>query len=189
VASNIFKSVREGYAVEGVEKYYTSHGDTYINPHELFISELLTKNKNRIDYSKVLDLSCGSGEVTRTLQALGYTDMLGCDPFTAKLYREKTGYDCLEYTFTDFLLPQTLTDEHFKTRFSAIICSFALHLAPEKILYSFVQAIWQLSDALVIITPHKRPALEKLQNTQLIFEDFALTAREKKIFLKFYEQH
>ncbi len=188
MASNIFKSVREGYATEGVGKYYASHGETYINPHEIYIAELLVKNKNRIDYNKVLDLSCGSGEVTRALQTLGYKNMLGCDPFTAKLYCEKTACHCLDYAFTDFLLPQILTNPHFETPFSSIICSFALHLASEKILYSFVQAMWQLSDTLIIITPHKRPVLEKLQNTQLVFDDFTLTAREKKIFLKCYGQ-
>lgn len=188
VNAKMFKSVREGYATEGVEKYYVSHGETYVNPHEHYIDALLIKNKNRIDYSKILDLCCGSGEVTGLLQALGYKNMLGCDPFTARLYREKTGCDCLEYSFTDFLLPQTLTDTNFETKFSAIICSFALHLASEKILYSLVETLWQLSDAIVIITPHKRPALENLQHTQLFFEDFVLTERGKKIFLKCYNR-
>ncbi len=182
----MFKSVREGYSTEGVENYYAQHGDAYVNPHELFIIDLINKNESRIDYSRVLDMSCGSGEITRALQNLGYENMLGCDPFTAKLYREKTGCACLEYTFADFLLPKTLTDTHFETKFSTTICSFALHLAPEKILYSFVQAMWQLSDVFVIITPHKRPALEKLSHTQLLFEDSTLTLREKKIFLKCY---
>ncbi len=160
----------------------------YENPHEPFITTLIKQNETRLDYSHVFDVSCGSGEVTRALQNLGYKNQLGCDPFTAKLYREKTNCTCLEFTFSDFLLPQTLTDAHFETRFTAIICSFALHLAPEKILYSFVQAMWQLSDTLVIITPHKRPALENLSHTQLAFEDSTLTYREKKIFLKAYVQ-
>jgi hypothetical protein len=38
----------------------------------------------------------------------------------------------------------------------------------------------------VIITPHKRPALENLAQVQLDFEDFALTKRGKKVKLKSY---
>jgi hypothetical protein len=37
---------------------------------------------------------------------------------------------------------------------------------------------------LVIITPHKRPQLEKLDGVKLVFEDYALTERGKKVRLR-----
>ncbi len=40
---------------------------------------------------------------------------------------------------------------------------------------------------LVVITPHKRPALEELPGIELVKEDFELTERGKKVRLKQYQ--
>ncbi len=39
---------------------------------------------------------------------------------------------------------------------------------------------------LVIITPHKRPELEKLQGVELVLEDAVETVRGKKVRMKAY---
>jgi hypothetical protein len=41
---------------------------------------------------------------------------------------------------------------------------------------------------LVVITPHKRPALEELPGIELVWEDFELTERGKKVRLKVYQR-
>ena len=56
----------------GVENYYISHGNDYRNPHErkinLALRKLLFNHQNewmkQLDLSYVLDLCCGSGEMT-----------------------------------------------------------------------------------------------------------------------------
>jgi hypothetical protein len=44
----------------------------------------------------------------------------------------------------------------------------------------------QAAPLLVIITPHKRPELEKLQGIELLWEDAVETARGKKVRMKAY---
>ena len=58
------------------------------------------------------------------------------------------------------------------------------------LLFLWLELVFQLfmlSDTIVIITPHKRPELENITNVELVFEDFVLTERGKKIVLKSYK--
>ena len=194
------KAIRTEYAEKGVEEYYKTHADVYENPHFPYIKSLLQQNEHRIDYARVLDFSSGGGEVTLILSELTLSDkemshkkkdnrFIGCDPFTFKLYEKNTGYRCLPLSFEDvvkgkmtpFITPSVLIP------FSAIICSFGMHLCPEKMLYSLVYQLFMYSKNIVIITPHKRPQLEKLSSVELAFDDFVLTERGKKVFLKSYQ--
>ena len=179
------KAIRNEYAESGVETFYSLNGDNYENPHEKQVNEIVIKNVTRFDCSSVLDLSCGSGEVTRALQSLKFENIIGCDPFTYKLYEKKTGKKCFAFTFDDLVRGKHLTVLN-KKQFSCIISSFALHLQPEKKLYSLVAALFYLTDTLIVITPHKRPILENFENILLINTDFVLTERGKKVFLKQY---
>ncbi len=174
------KDIRNHYSQLGVEEFYRTHGHDYENPHFPQIKALLEQNAYRIDYSNVLDFCCGSGEVSRVLTDLGFDNSIGCDPFTAEAYQRSTQKTCLTYNFEDVIRGQ-LTGN-----FSAIICSFAMHLCPHKQLYPLVYQLFRLSSQLIIITPHKRPALETLDGVNLGFEDFALTERGKKVRLKGY---
>jgi hypothetical protein len=61
-----------------------------------------------------------------------------------------------------------------------------MHLCPEKQLYPLTQKLFCLSPQITIITPHKRPALEKITGITLEFEDHTLTMKGKKVFLKAY---
>jgi 2-polyprenyl-3-methyl-5-hydroxy-6-metoxy-1,4-benzoquinol methylase len=182
-------AIRNQYVAQGVDAYYQQHGDAYENPHFTQIEALLQQNQARIDYSLVLDFCAGGGEVTQVLQTLGFAHTQGCDPYTHALYQQQTQHTCLTYNFQEVVqgrLNEWTATHQPNQAFSSIICSFAMHLCPEKQLYPLVFNLFQLTQQLVIITPHKRPALENLAQVQLDLEDFALTKRGKKVKLKSY---
>lgn len=174
------KSIRSGYENLGVEGFYKKSGDTYTNPHEEHIVALLKKNAHRIDYEKVLDFCCGSGEVTTVLQQMGFNHTTGSDPYTRKAFKKRTGKTALSLTFDD-VIRQGLDQSY-----SSVICSFAMHLCPVEKLYPLSLQIFQFTKQLIIITPHKRPVLEKLDGVQLDFIDNVLTFKGKEIRLKSY---
>ena len=190
------KAIRTEYAEKGVDEYYKTHADVYENPHFSYIKSLLIQNQHRIDYAHVLDFSCGGGEVTLILSELTLSNedispqkkdnqFLGCDPFTFKLYEKNTGYRCLPFSFEDVVKGKVTPS--VSDPFSAIICSFGMHLCAEKMLYSLVYQLFMYSKNIIIITPHKRPQLEKISGVELVFDDFVLTERGKKVFLKSYQ--
>ncbi len=173
-------AIRNKYQELGVEGFYTQYGADYSNPHEAQIRQLLLQNQDRIDYNKVLDFCCGSGEVSRTLIEAGYGHVFASDPFTYEAYQKNCGRECWQYTFEDVI--RTPIPEQF----SVVICSFAMHLCPDEQLFPLVYQLFQSTSQLVIITPHKRPELEQLEGVQLAFEDFCLTAKGKQVRLKAY---
>lgn len=175
------KGIRDEYKDQGVENYYLEQGANYENPHFAQVKDLLLQNSAHIDYSRVLDLSCGSGEVSFVLKELGFSETEACDPYTQEAYQVRMGTYCRPWSFED-IVKGALTDQY-----SAVICSFAMHLCPEELLFALVYQLFQHTKLLVIITPHKRPELEKLEGVRLIFEDFTLTERGKKVRLKAYQ--
>lgn len=172
------EGIRNLYAKLGVETYYQLHGDEYANPHFPQVRELLIQNSHRIDYSHALDFCCGGGEVSLVLRELGFDQTQGCDPFTRSLFESNLGRPCWSWSF------QEVIQGKLEGQFSSVICSFAMHLCPEKQLYPLVQSLFQHAPQLVILTPHKRPALEKLAGITLDFEDFVLTERGKKVRMR-----
>lgn len=173
--------IRPLYDAYGAEGYYRQFADTYENPHFPEIKRLLERNLQRMDGSgQVLDFGAGGGEVCRVLQSLGMESLCGCDPFTYELFERKTGLPCLRLSFKD-VIRQGLPGQY-----STIISSFALHLCPEKDLFPLTWNLLQAAPLLVLITPHKRPALEKLPGIQLEWEDAVETERGKKVRMKAY---
>lgn len=187
------KAIRIEYAEKGVEAYYQKNADAYENPHFPYIQQLLEQNQSRIDYSKVLDLACGGGEVALILRGCpdpssggrGFDNVVGCDPFTKRLFVKNTGLPCFNYSFEDVVKGRLAAK--VEGQYSAIISSFAMHLCDEKMLYALANQLFRLTKNVVVITPHKRPQLEHYSEFSLIFEDFVLTERGKKVFLKSYE--
>ena len=149
-------SVREEYRRLGVAEYYRQHGGDYRNPHFPQVRELLRRNEGRIDYRQALDFCCGSGEVSLVLRELGYEPAAAADPFTSEAYTAMTGLSCLPLYFHDVV--RGGLDGHY----SAIICSFAMHLCPDDQLFMLCYQLFRHTGQLIIITPHKRPALERL---------------------------
>ncbi len=173
-------AIRNRYAEEGVEEYYKESGANYSNPHFKQVRQLLLQNEHRIQFQNVLDFCCGSGEVSRVIQELGYSLPTASDPFTTEAYQKQFQRSCLPYSFTDVIKGNLIG------KYSAIICSFAMHLCPANDLFPLAYQLFQCTDQLVIITPHKRPDLEHYEGISLDFEDDTLTERGKKVRLRAY---
>lgn len=109
-----------------------------------------------LDLSKVLDLAAGGGEITAALQELGYHNIQGMDPHTAELYAKRTGKPAAKDSFQDIAKAQS---DVLNQKFSIIICSFAMHLLEPSWLPALLSQLGQMSDTLLIISPHKRPAI------------------------------
>lgn len=154
--TSVKESVRSGYEKLGVEGYYKKHSLDYSNPHFNDIEYLLKLNDVQIEIGKtVLDLCCGSGEVTRILGSIKFFNVIGIDPYTAQAYRNNCKTTCLEYNFKDIACGAL---KNYK--FDTIICSFALHLCEESMLNIVLYQLSLIAETLIIITPHKRPVIK-----------------------------
>ena len=149
-------SIRGQYERLGVTDFYARHGDTYANPHEPALREVIRAavERWRPDLSGVLDLACGSGEATLALRDLGAAHIDGLDPYTGAAYLARTGHPAEPLTFAD-VSAGALSGR----RYSLVVCSFALHLAEPSRLPGIAWALAQVAPALLILTPHKRPVL------------------------------
>jgi SAM-dependent methyltransferase len=149
--------IRPQYEEYGAEGYYRQFGADYRNPHEPVIRELLQLVVPRwqLDLGNVLDLACGSGEVTLVLRELGCRQISGIDPFTQAAYLARTGTAAESLTFAD-LAAGALADR----RYGLCVCSFALHLPPSSTLPLLAYQLSIITPALVILTPHKRPRIK-----------------------------
>lgn len=174
--------IRPLYDEHGIEGYYRAFGSLYKNPHEAQVAALLNRNYWRMGCSSgtVLDFAAGSGEVARVLLSLGMDDILGCDPFTYELFEEKTGLPCLRLSFMD------IVRKGLPGKYSCIVCSFALHLCPAKDLFPLTWQLFHVAPLIVVITPHKRPELEKMSHITLEWEDGVETEKGKKVRMKAY---
>ncbi|MBL7810357.1 MAG: hypothetical protein JNN28_21215 [Saprospiraceae bacterium] len=178
------KKIRPLYDQYGADGYYQQFSEEYENPHFPLIKALLEKNLFRLDGSAgVLDFSAGGGEVSQVLVSAGWNLVLGCDPYTHQLYTQNTGLPCLQLSFKDVIR------SGLPGRYSLIISSFALHLCPEKELFSLVWNLFEAAPVIVVITPHKRPELEHLPGIQLVWEDLVENDRGKKVRMKVYRRN
>ncbi|MEK7831575.1 MAG: class I SAM-dependent methyltransferase [Acidobacteriota bacterium] len=150
-------AIRQRYKELGVEKYYARFGADYRNPHEPIIAEVLREAVNRwsLDLSHVLDLACGSGEVTLALRQLGARRIDGIDPHTGEAYLSRTGQQAEAVSFEQ--IAAGFLDGRL---YSLIACSFAMHLIDESRLPALLFQLARISDCLLIVTPHKRPEIK-----------------------------
>ena len=141
-------AIRNMYSELGVDEFYREYGNEYKNPHADIIKKLLFD----VDAGdSILDLCCGSGEVTRCFPE---KDVTGCDPYTHELYKKLTGREVLTYSFKDIALGALS-----EYRFDTVICSFALHLCEGSLLNQVLFQLAVISNKLIILTPHKRPVI------------------------------
>jgi len=149
-------SIRSRYESLGVDAFYRDEGDEYRNPHEEAIGRLLAQIVPawNLDLTSVLDLAAGSGEVTLALRALGARRIVGIDPFTFRAYAKRTGDVAQRLTFA-----QIAAGVLQGRQYSLIVCSFALHLCEASRLPGVAQELSRMAPALLLIMPHKRPAL------------------------------
>lgn len=157
-------AVRNGYAELGVKNYYIKHAHDYANPHEKIVHKLLkTAEENNYIGERVLDLCCGSGEVTVELSKYNHR-IRGLDPYTGEVYCERTGNPVLNMTFKDIALGK------LEETFDAIVCSFALHLCDESMLPTVLWNLKEVSNTLIVISPHKRPDCDNVSGWTLVDE-------------------
>jgi SAM-dependent methyltransferase len=152
------RSIRAEYERLGVERFYAEHGAEYVNRHEDILRDVLRSAVERWtpDLTHVLDLACGSGEATLALRPLGAGRIEGVDPYTGAAYVSRTGQAAEAITFED-IAAGALAGR----RYSLIVCSFALHLVEPSRLPRVAYQLSQISPALLLLTPHKRPVLRR----------------------------
>jgi hypothetical protein len=177
--------IRPLYDEHGAEGYYQAFADTYSNPHEAQIRALVSAHFNVLKTTQgVLDFGAGGGEVTRALKDMGAQTCIGCDPFTWALYERQTGCACLRHSFADIIRGADLGGPY-----GCVVASFSMHLCPEKDLFSLTDALFGVAQQIAIITPHKRPELERIPNINLTFEASTQNERGKQVRLKVYERN
>jgi SAM-dependent methyltransferase len=151
------EKIRPQYEAHGVAGFYEQFGATYSNPHEAQIKVLLERliQEWSLDLSSVLDLACGSGEVSSVILSHGGV-VTGIDPFTFEAFQKRTGLEAEQFSFED------IADGVLEgRRFSLIVCSFALHLVEVSRLPTVAFQLAQVAETLLILTPHKRPNLKR----------------------------
>jgi len=152
-------AVRHGYEKYGVVGYYAQFGSDYRNPHEEQLSEIVLQLVERWSLQpaeRILDLACGSGEVTHALETAGFRKINGIDPYTAEAYERRMGRPIYgRWTFQQ-IADGCLADEE---PYDTIVCSFAAHLIEPSYLPLVMLQLQHIGKKLVILTPHKRPQI------------------------------
>ena len=161
-------AIRHAYEKYGVNGYYSQYGGDYRNPHEDRLIQIVEQlvDKWKLDRnSRILDLACGSGEITSILNRLGFEKIVGIDPYTAEAYKKRLGRPIdAEWTFEQ-IADGCLENEQYDT----IICSFAAHLISPSYLPLVMIQLSLIAKKFIILTPHKRP--EVSDKWGWIFED------------------
>ena len=149
-------SIRDQYIRYGAQGYYEQFGAQYRNPHELAVRQTIHTAVAawRLDLAHVLDLACGSGEVTLALRELGATAIHGVDPYTGAAYQGRTGQPAEALSF-EAIAGGALDGR----RYSLVVCSYALHLLAPSRLPRLAYQLSRVAGALLVLTPHKRPSL------------------------------
>lgn len=172
-------AIRHKYERYGAGGYYEQFGSHYRNPHELAVRHALQAAVATwgLDVSRVLDLACGSGEATLALRDdLAWQDRLarqgrdapvidGVDPYTGAAYQARTGQSAEALSF------EAIADGALDgRRYNLIVCSYALHLLAPSRLPRLAYQLSRIAAALLVLTPHKRPALRPEWGWQLMGE-------------------
>lgn len=147
-------SIRQQYESLGVNNFYLSKGGSYINPHIKDVQICLRQSVKcwNLPTTSILDLACGSGEVS---ECFNPNDVTGVDPYTQVAYFNRIGKRPLPYSFDDIINGAII--DH---RYDLIICSYALHLIEESKLPSLCYALAQISNKMLIVSPHKKPDIK-----------------------------
>ena len=174
--------IRKQYdAAGGATKYYTSHGTEYRNPHEFLLKMALMQSLFHCgsawitpsDLSRVLDLCCGSGEITLFLRAYAEAHSLcdavpmvidGVDPYCHEAYKERTGNTAHRYTFKDIADGALDTLVEKEGAYDLIVCSFAFHLCEKHLFRMCCTALSKIGKKLLIVSPIHLHTLDITRN-------------------------
>lgn len=154
-------AIRHAYEKFGVQGYYSQYGSEYRNPHESRLTQvvhLLVEKWKLSAQDRILDLACGSGEITLMLRQLGFEHIDGVDPYTSEAYEKRVGHPIFgKWTFEEIADGCLEMDEEKK--YDVIICSFAAHLISPSYLPLVMIQLSFVGKKLIILTPHKRPQI------------------------------
>ncbi len=163
-------SIRDKYQSYGVKNFYQYHSKDYNNPHENLIKESINYIYNNwdINFDSVLDLAAGNGVITKCLNDLGFHNIDAVDPYMNKEYEKNIKKKCDKISFDD-IMKGSLSDR----KYSTIICSFALHLVEVSKLPHLLYSLSNISNDLLILSPHKKPIIKedwfwKLKNEMVL---------------------
>lgn len=157
-------AIRQHYDDIGVSKYYQTHADSYINPHQSRVIKLLSRLT--IQPTSIADIACGNGIITKHLNVPAY----GVDPYMQVQYTNETGNMCLNLTFkqmTYTLLPPA----------DAAVISYAIDLIDDEQLAMLIFQWARQFNYIITIRPNKHsivsPYITKISHdienqTQLI---------------------
>ena len=161
------KAIRREYETHGVEAFYRERGEQYRNPHEPQVrrSVQIAVREWNLDLSHILDLAAGSGEATLELRGIGAKKIEAIDPFTHEAYRRRTGLSASRESFKQ-IAEGALAGRHY----SLIVCSFALHLLENSRLPKVSYQLSLIGETMLIVTPHKRPQIEREWGWELSHE-------------------
>lgn len=153
-------SIRHKYEQCGYKQYYIKYGNTYQNPHESAIQELLPKCLPPFP-GHALDLACGSGEASLVMMKHGWK-VTGIDPYTTQAYVRRTGQIAGSLSFEDII------NGKLNIKFDLIVCSYAMHLLERSKLPYLIYQLYRITSKLIIITPNNRPILKPEWGFRLI---------------------
>ena len=168
--------IRNNYQKFGVQNYYKNVKHEYKNPHLSYIEESILKiiNDYNIDFSKVLDLACGTGEITTILKEYNINNVIGLDPYLYKEYNKNTNNKCLQLSFED------IQKGKLDIKFSTIICSYALHLCEKSILPDVLWNLSLISKNLIILSPNNKPEIN--DNSFILVDNFKIEKCKTRIY-------
>ena len=161
-----FESVRSAYEELGSSGFYEAHGSQYKNPHEPVLAAALLaglgawSGEFEPPLRRVLDLACGSGEASAAF--MGWSGAAACtldaaDPFTYEAYERRMGRPAHRWSFED--IAGGALDE--QPPYDLVLASFCLHLLERSYLRTTLAALARSARFLVVLSPHKRPAIDE----------------------------
>ncbi|WBW72236.1 methyltransferase [Schizosaccharomyces osmophilus] len=190
--------MRANYA-QGVDVYYQKSGSTYRNLHFHALRPLTMDCLSRFwDHDEktrnlgfhIVDLACGSGEITQVVrewESLGKKtlsegvasrtrrklsvrqipsnfppiEIVAADPYTGEAYKQNVGVSCLNLNFQDIADGKLPPSKAEDGIYDLVICSFALHLLTDPSkLFATCYALAAQCRWLLIVGPHKQPMLK-----------------------------
>ena len=173
-------------------KYFEQHSSPtefyltckkYKNPHANKFYEIIKRVIDWLPFNMqtsiepILDLACGSGEVTRALLRYGIDNVIGIDPYLHEQYATITKRTVYDYSFEDIYLEKVLLE-----KYSIVFCAYALHLCShvDKIL----EVLKKYTEYLCIITPHGLPIVSEESGWQRI-----ISFKYANIKVYIFQQH
>jgi ubiquinone/menaquinone biosynthesis C-methylase UbiE len=177
--------IRNMYSSLGVTQFYKKYGDYYRNPHQLAIQDLVKESLKFRPSSDlpILDLCCGSGEVSNSLLSAGISKKLieASDPYTNKAFKKSTGLKSHKWSFLD------IVKNGLPRMYSSIYCSYALHLCPEDLIPILLFRIAENCQQFIIISPSNKTAPKNNPFFKEIYQFKGSRRGEKGIHLFIFE--